>query len=50
MKHEFIIEIETDEATEDELLEAIKAAVGMLELPNGDYLYADPIMTVVSKK
>ena len=43
----FEIEINTDEATVEELLEAIPQALYYLELPNGDKMYLDDIKVIV---
>jgi hypothetical protein len=54
MLHKFMIEIDTDEATTDELQEAIYQALkGPLVMDNGDCLYVDfpkvEIITNVTK-
>lgn len=41
MKMTFEVTIDTDEATPDELEEAIRDALRTLEMPNGDKFYID---------
>ena len=41
MKMKFEVTIDTDEATADELEEAIRDTLRVLDMPNGDTLYID---------
>lgn len=39
----FLVEIDTEEALPSEMEEAIKNALDMLEMPNGDTLYIENV-------
>ena len=47
MKMKFEIEIDTDEATPDEIVKAVEDAMLSLDMPNGDTMYCDTTVSYI---